>query len=207
MRCANRGALSDSSWPAYTLHHLSSPAKGVSAPPPFPTRHSQHRPDSPQKNSQRNRESPLPTPRSTSTSAPSSPTNSPRSRTEVVLPLLVSSRAPFSMSMFWISAWAVSAPLALPCSPNPPPGEGLAILPPSDGGYPWPLVIPFALPNERVRITIRRNNHLHSTTSLVQVLSPNTELRDMSRVRCKYFGECGGCQYQVCNSSAHYVCA
>lgn len=27
--------------------------------------------------------------------------------------------------------------------------------------------------------------------------APNNEMRDMSRVKCKYFGTCAGCQYQM----------
>lgn len=38
-----------------------------------------------------------------------------------------------------------------------------------------------------------------SYADLLEVIEPNPEWRDMSRVRCKYFGKCSGCQYQVCN--------
>ena len=38
---------------------------------------------------------------------------------------------------------------------------------------------------------------MHSFADLISVEVPNTELRDMSRVKCKYFGTCAGCQYQV----------
>ena len=38
---------------------------------------------------------------------------------------------------------------------------------------------------------------MHSFADLISVEVPNPELRDMSRVQCKYFGTCAGCQYQV----------
>jgi tRNA (uracil-5-)-methyltransferase len=36
-----------------------------------------------------------------------------------------------------------------------------------------------------------------SYADLVEVLKPNETLRDMTRVKCQYFGKCAGCQYQV----------
>jgi len=62
---------------------------------------------------------------------------------------------------------------------------------------PWVVVVPFALPGEKIRARIFANNHLHSLGDLVEVISPNDELRDMTRVKCRYFGVCGGCQYQA----------
>ncbi len=38
---------------------------------------------------------------------------------------------------------------------------------------------------------------MHSLADLVEVMRPNGELRDESRVECKYFGSCAGCQYQM----------
>jgi len=38
---------------------------------------------------------------------------------------------------------------------------------------------------------------MHSFADLIGIEVPSTELRDMSRVKCKYFGTCAGCQYQV----------
>lgn len=38
---------------------------------------------------------------------------------------------------------------------------------------------------------------MHSLADLIEVVTPNNELRDQSRVQCKYFGTCAGCQYQM----------
>jgi tRNA/tmRNA/rRNA uracil-C5-methylase (TrmA/RlmC/RlmD family) len=38
---------------------------------------------------------------------------------------------------------------------------------------------------------------MYSFADLISIEAPNPELRDMSRVQCKYFGTCAGCQYQV----------
>ncbi|KLO17542.1 S-adenosyl-L-methionine-dependent methyltransferase, partial [Schizopora paradoxa] len=73
-------------------------------------------------------------------------------------------------------------------------GEGLAIAPSSK---PWVVAVPFSLPGERIRARVYRNVRLYSLADLVRVEEPNSSMRDMSRVGCKYFGECGGCQYQV----------
>jgi tRNA (uracil-5-)-methyltransferase len=73
-------------------------------------------------------------------------------------------------------------------------GHGLARAP---GKLPWVIIIPFCLPGETVRARIYRNQRLHSLADLVEVLTPNLELRDDTRVQCRYFTKCGGCQYQV----------
>lgn len=59
------------------------------------------------------------------------------------------------------------------------------------------LVIPFCLPGEKVRVRVYRQARLHSFADFLELLVPNEEMRDMSRVKCKYFGRCAGCQYQV----------
>ncbi|KAF8645081.1 hypothetical protein AX16_008139 [Volvariella volvacea WC 439] len=38
---------------------------------------------------------------------------------------------------------------------------------------------------------------MYSYADLLEVITPNNALRDMSRVQCKYFGQCAGCQYQM----------
>ncbi|KAG5640537.1 hypothetical protein DXG03_008174 [Asterophora parasitica] len=62
---------------------------------------------------------------------------------------------------------------------------------------PWTVVVPFALPKEKIRARIYRNARLHSFADLLEVITPNPELRDQSRVKCQYFGTCAGCQYQM----------
>lgn len=57
----------------------------------------------------------------------------------------------------------------------------------------WVVMVPFALPGERVRARVFRNHKNFSEADLLEVLksSPN-------RVppKCPLFGRCGGCQYQ-----------
>ncbi|EJD04514.1 S-adenosyl-L-methionine-dependent methyltransferase [Fomitiporia mediterranea MF3/22] len=74
-------------------------------------------------------------------------------------------------------------------------GEGLAIAP--SPRPPWVVIVPFALPGEKIRARIYRNARLHSFADFLGVVQPNTSMRDMNRVRCRYFEKCGGCQYQM----------
>lgn len=74
-------------------------------------------------------------------------------------------------------------------------GDSLSVLPAPH--KPWVIAVPFALPGERITARIYRHGQGLSFGDLVEVKEPNTSLRDMSRVRCKYFGKCAGCQYQV----------
>ncbi|KAH6901028.1 tRNA methyltransferase [Coprinopsis sp. MPI-PUGE-AT-0042] len=74
-------------------------------------------------------------------------------------------------------------------------GDGIAIS--TSKTRPWAVIVPLALPNEKVRVRIYRNGRLHSFGDLLEVITPNAELRDASRIACKYFGTCGGCQYQM----------
>ncbi|KAH7884083.1 tRNA methyltransferase [Phlebopus sp. FC_14] len=74
-------------------------------------------------------------------------------------------------------------------------GDALALGPAPHSS--WALVAPFALPGEKIRVRVFRNSRLHSFADLLEVLSPNAELRDPSRIKCKYFGKCSGCQYQM----------
>lgn len=59
------------------------------------------------------------------------------------------------------------------------------------------IVTPLSLPGERIRARVYRHARLHSHADLLEILEPNSEWRDMSRVQCQYFGKCAGCQYQV----------
>jgi 23S rRNA (uracil1939-C5)-methyltransferase/tRNA (uracil-5-)-methyltransferase len=66
-------------------------------------------------------------------------------------------------------------------------GHGIARV---DG---WVVMVPFALPGERVIARVYRNHKNYSDAELVQVLEASPH-----RVPppCPIFGQCGGCQYQ-----------
>lgn len=66
-------------------------------------------------------------------------------------------------------------------------GQGVGRL---DG---WVVFVPYALPGERVRARVYRNEKNCSMADLIEVLRPSP-----SRVEpfCPLFGFCGGCQYQ-----------
>ncbi|KAF8588510.1 S-adenosyl-L-methionine-dependent methyltransferase [Ramaria rubella] len=74
-------------------------------------------------------------------------------------------------------------------------GDSLCILPAPHP--PWVVAVPFALPGEHVRARIYRSARLLSFADLLSIESSNDALRDMNRVKCKYFGKCAGCQYQM----------
>ncbi len=57
----------------------------------------------------------------------------------------------------------------------------------------WVVFVPFALPGERVRARIYRNDKAYSQADLVEVLEPSP---GRVEARCGLFGDCGGCQYQ-----------
>ncbi|KAJ7189864.1 hypothetical protein GGX14DRAFT_607794 [Mycena pura] len=88
---------------------------------------------------------------------------------------------------------------------------GSALATPSGSSRPWVVVVPFALPGETIRVKVYRNARMHSVADLLEITTPNLELRDNSRVQCKYFGTCGGCQYQthglqICRDSGFRIC-
>ncbi|KAH7330701.1 S-adenosyl-L-methionine-dependent methyltransferase [Rhizoctonia solani] len=62
---------------------------------------------------------------------------------------------------------------------------------------PWAVIVPFALPGEKIRTKIYRSSRLHSFGDLLEVVEPNKTMRDSSLIRCKYFGKCAGCQHQM----------
>nr|GAT58007.1 S-adenosyl-L-methionine-dependent methyltransferase [Mycena chlorophos] len=74
---------------------------------------------------------------------------------------------------------------------------GSALATHSDSARSWVVVVPFSLPGETVRLKIYRNARMHSFGDFIEVVKPNPELRDDTRVRCQYFTKCGGCQYQM----------
>jgi tRNA (uracil-5-)-methyltransferase len=74
-------------------------------------------------------------------------------------------------------------------------GFGIGLVSKDKG--PWAIVVPFALPGEKARVRIGKNDRMHSTGEVLEMLTHNPDLRDNSRIKCKYFGTCAGCQYQV----------
>ncbi len=66
-------------------------------------------------------------------------------------------------------------------------GEGIA----RDNG--WVIFVPFALPGDRVKARVWRNDKNCSSADLVEVLTPSV---DRVEPQCRLFGFCGGCQYQ-----------
>lgn len=63
--------------------------------------------------------------------------------------------------------------------------------------HPWAIVTRFCFPGEIVVVKVFWNRRLHSFAKVLEVVKPDLQLRDDSRVKCQYFGTCGGCQYQV----------
>lgn len=94
----------------------------------------------------------------------------------------------------WESPFQYGEELEVEVSAISSTGDGLAIAPAPKP--PWVVVVPFALPGEVARVKIHQSRRLHSVSSLLEVKTPNPTLRDDSRIKCRYFGVCGGCQYQ-----------
>ncbi len=63
----------------------------------------------------------------------------------------------------------------------------------------WVVMVRFALPGERVRARVYRNDKNFSEADLVEVLTPSP---DRIKAPCPVFTECGGCQYQHFEYSA-----
>ncbi|KAF8798369.1 tRNA methyltransferase [Phlegmacium glaucopus] len=74
-------------------------------------------------------------------------------------------------------------------------GSGIGLASKDKG--PWTIVVPFALPGEKARVRIGKNDRMHSTGEVLGMLTYNPDLRDNSRIKCRYFGTCAGCQYQM----------
>jgi tRNA (uracil-5-)-methyltransferase len=73
-------------------------------------------------------------------------------------------------------------------------GDGLALSPSSNHIY----VVPFSVPGDTVRVKVIkhfRQDH-HSLADFLHVIDPSP-LRDDSRIGCKYFAKCSGCQFQM----------
>jgi tRNA (uracil-5-)-methyltransferase len=73
-------------------------------------------------------------------------------------------------------------------------GDGLARQPGSRQIY----VVPFAIPGDTVRVKAYRHlpKENYSVADFISVVKPSP-LRDDTRIRCKYFTRCGGCQFQM----------
>lgn len=72
-------------------------------------------------------------------------------------------------------------------------GDGLARSPQGDRI----LVIPFCLPGEMVRVVPYGAERLYFKARLVKRVGGQSSLRNDELVQCRYFGQCGGCQYQM----------
>ena len=57
----------------------------------------------------------------------------------------------------------------------------------------WVVFVPFALPGERIRAKVWRNEANCSHADLVEILGPSP---DRIEPHCRHFTTCGGCQYQ-----------
>ncbi|SPO35661.1 related to TRM2 - tRNA(m5U54)methyltransferase [Pseudozyma flocculosa] len=72
-------------------------------------------------------------------------------------------------------------------------GDGLAKNVDGD----WVIAVPNTLPGERVVAQVTSNERMWSRAKLVKIIEGNSEKRRDDLVGCKYFGSCGGCQYQM----------
>jgi len=73
-------------------------------------------------------------------------------------------------------------------------GDGLALSSSSNQVY----VVPFAVPGDTVRVKVIKHyvEDRHSIADFLHVIEPSP-LRDDSRIGCKYFSKCSGCQFQM----------
>lgn len=71
-------------------------------------------------------------------------------------------------------------------------GDGLAVVP----GHDWVVAVPNVLPSEKAVVEVTGSERLYSKAKVVTLLEQSAE-RNAELVKCKYFGSCGGCQYQM----------
>ncbi|KAF7548898.1 hypothetical protein G7046_g8511 [Stylonectria norvegica] len=73
-------------------------------------------------------------------------------------------------------------------------GDGLAMRAGSNQVY----VVPFTVPGDTARVKVWRHLRQQNQTlaDYISIAKPSP-LRDDSRIRCKYFTSCGGCQFQM----------
>ena len=73
-------------------------------------------------------------------------------------------------------------------------GDGLGMKDGSDQVY----VVPFTVPGDVARVKVFRHiPQLNQTVADFQSITTPSAQRDDSRIKCKYFGACGGCQFQM----------
>ncbi|KAI1760606.1 S-adenosyl-L-methionine-dependent methyltransferase [Hypoxylon sp. FL1150] len=77
-------------------------------------------------------------------------------------------------------------------------GEGLALRKGSKRVY----VVPFAVPGDTVKAKVYRHlrDENYTVADFVSVVTPSPS-RDDSRIQCKYFATCSGCQFQMLDYS------
>ena len=64
-------------------------------------------------------------------------------------------------------------------------GSGIGLVSKDNG--PWAIVVPFAPPGEKTRVRIGKNDRMHSTGEVLELLTHNPDFRDNSRMKCKYY--------------------
>mgnify|MGYP005854856029 CR=1 FL=1 len=74
-----------------------------------------------------------------------------------------------------------------------PDADDTGATPAGGPGGGWVILVPFALPGERVRVRVWRNQRNFSDADLIEVLTPSPHRVDAP---CPLFTRCGGCQYQ-----------
>ncbi|KAI1826894.1 uracil-5--methyltransferase [Xylaria intraflava] len=74
-------------------------------------------------------------------------------------------------------------------------GDALAI---QEGGPKRIYVVPFAVPGDRVKVKVYRHlrEEQYTVADFVSVVEP-APTRDDSRIACRYFAQCAGCQFQM----------
>ncbi|KAI5928223.1 S-adenosyl-L-methionine-dependent methyltransferase [Camillea tinctor] len=71
-------------------------------------------------------------------------------------------------------------------------GDALALVKGSKRIY----VLPFAVPGDIVKVKVYRHLPHYTVADFISVVQPSPS-RDDSRIQCKYFATCSGCQYQM----------
>lgn len=73
-------------------------------------------------------------------------------------------------------------------------GDGLGVAPGSNQIY----VVPFTAPGDVARVKVIKHfeQQHYSLTDYLSIVEPSP-LRDDSRINCKYFSKCSGCQFQM----------